>query len=172
MFDGQVKPQIRKGFTPARLWFLSRRFPRLTGRLEHFLKPTAEKLQDAAYLGLNTRFMLNTAALAVAELAALDPVGKIVAPQVKNGTVLFQVLPDGPSVHISASGGVIRAAKGPCATPSACVLMRNEACANAFLHGATDAFTAVASGEVLIKGQIPMVDALSLILDRVSKYLE
>jgi hypothetical protein len=43
--------------------------------------------------------------------------------------------------------------------------------ANALLAGKLDAFLAVASGDVLLQGQLPLIDGVNLILDRVPAYL-
>jgi putative sterol carrier protein len=50
--------------------------------------------------------------------------------------------------------------------------MQDVRVANDFLNGKLDAFSAVAAGNVLIKGQTPMIDSISLILNRVPLYLK
>ena len=42
---------------------------------------------------------------------------------------------------------------------------------HALLTGKLDGFLAVANGDVVLQGQLPMVDSLNLILDRVPRYL-
>ena len=49
--------------------------------------------------------------------------------------------------------------------------MRDLQTANAFLHGKLDTFAAVARGDIEIWGQIPKVDALALVLERIPVYL-
>ena len=169
MFDGTGKPIPLKGFT--RLGFLTGGFTRLTGKLEYYLKPTDELLKDRAYLELNTRFTLNTAAFAAREIALFDPVGKLNAPHIRNGAVLMSILPDGPSVHMVFADGEITVKKGDVENPMACMFMKDLHVANDFLNGRIDAFTSIAGGDVLIKGQTPMLDALNLILDRIPLYL-
>jgi hypothetical protein len=135
------------------------------------LKPTDELLKNPDYLALNTRFTLNTAAFAVPELAALDPAARHAAAHMQDGTVVMKVLPDGPAAHIAIHDGRLTAKKGDPGQFHACMSMKDMATANAFLNDKIDAFTAIASGEVSIKGRIPLLDAMSLILDRVPKYL-
>ena len=48
---------------------------------------------------------------------------------------------------------------------------KNLQVANALLTGKMDGFLAVANGDVVLLGQLPMVDNLNLILDRVPRYL-
>lgn len=170
MMDGKANPIPLKGFT--RLGFLAKEFPKATDRLEYFLKPAPDRLEDADYLALNTRMTLNTAAFSVPELAALDPLAQMSAAHIQDGTVLIKILPDGPAAHVSFAGGRIEAGKTEVERPMAKLLLRNMRIANDFFNGRLDLFTAVAVGDVIIKGQTPMLDALGLILDRVPAYLE
>jgi hypothetical protein len=43
--------------------------------------------------------------------------------------------------------------------------------ANAMLTGRLNAFLAVAQGDVILQGQLPIIDNVNLILDRVPAYL-
>ncbi len=169
MMDGKGNPIPLKGFT--KIPFLTGDFTKLTDRLEYYLRPTEERLKEKAYLELNTRFTLNTAAFALREIGELDPVGKQVASHIPDGTVLMKILPDGPAVTILFQDGQIEPGMGEMNRPMACMFMKNVQVANDFLNAKIDAFTAIASGDVTIKGQIPMLDALSLILDRIPIYL-
>ncbi len=169
MFDGKSNPIPLKGFT--RLGFLAKEFPKLTGRLEWYLKPTDELMKDRKYLELNTRMTLNTAAYAVPEIAAFDSDGQKIAKKIPDGTIVMKILPGFHNVNITFSGTKGVANKGDAAAPMAMMSMKNVVLANAFLNGKTDAFTAIASGDVSIRGIIPMLDAMSLLLDRVQHYL-
>lgn len=170
MMDGNGAPIPLKGFT--RLPFLTKDFPKLTDRLEFYLKPTPERLADNAYLLMNTRLTMNTAAFAVRELAALDPVARLAAGHIRDGAVLLKVLPDGPAIHITFDRGYVIPAKGETAAPMACLFMRDLEVANAFLNGKLDIFSAIAAGAIDIRGQTPMLDALGLVLDRIPIYLK
>ncbi|MEW5734273.1 MAG: hypothetical protein AB1921_05425 [Thermodesulfobacteriota bacterium] len=169
MFANAAPPIPLKGF--SRLYFLATKFSKLTKRLEYFLKPTDELLKSPDYLALNTRMTMNTAVFAAAQIAALDPVGKKVSLGMGKGTVLMKVLPDGPAAHLVVSESGITAHKGDAEEPMARMFMKDLGVANAFLNQKVDAFSAIASSDVSIKGQIPLLDGLSLILDRVPHYL-
>lgn len=169
MMDGKGVPIPLKGFN--RLGFLSKEFAVVTKRLEYFLKPTDALLADQDYLAMNTRLSLNTAAYAVREIGLHDDIGKLVAKRVPEGAVVMKILPDGPAVHIRFKDGDIEAAGGETDHPKALMLMRDMAVANAFINNKIDSFSAIASGAVSIRGQIPMLDALSLMLDRIPIYL-
>ena len=169
MMDGKGFPVPLKGFKS--LGFLSKDFPKVTDRLEYFLKPTDALLADPEYLAMNTRLSLNTAAYAIREIGLHDEVGKLVAGRVPEGSVVMKILPDGPAVHIEFKGNDILPGKGEVDHPQACMLMKDMATANAFMNNKMDTFSAIATGAVEIRGQIPMLDALSLVLDRIPKYL-
>ncbi|GAB6094711.1 hypothetical protein JCM14469_09630 [Desulfatiferula olefinivorans] len=169
MMDGKSSPIPLKGLT--RLKFLMKDFPKVTDRLEHYLKPDAEKMKDPAYMKINTTFTLNTAVFAVKELAVHDPVGKLNAAHIMNGTVLFDVQPDGPQVFLTFHDGDIFATKGRPDKPLALMQFRDLQSANDLLNNVSDPFTAVAGGDVLLRGRIAMIDAINQILDRVPHYL-
>jgi len=170
MFEGQGNPLPLKGFT--RLGFMTKKFPKLTDKLTHYLKPTDEKLKDQSYLEMNTRLTLNTAACAVKELSLLDPASEACAKNIRDGTVLLKVLPDGPAVHLRAFDGKLEPGKGDVERPMARMLMRNQQVANAFLNGKMDTFAAVVNGDVEIRGQVSMLDNLAIILDRIPFFLK
>jgi len=169
MMDGEGGPIPLKGFT--KLGFLLKDFPKVTDKLEYYLKPTDELLKDKNYLNLNTQMTMNTAAFAIREIGLLDPMVKGVASHIRNGTVLLNVLPNGPAVNITFKDGDIIPAKGKVDKPMAMLTFKNIKVASDFLNGKSDAFTAIASGDVLIKGQTGMMDGISLILDRIPHYL-
>jgi len=169
MFDNKANPIPLKGFT--KLGFLQKEFPKATDKLTYYLKPTDELLKDEEYLKLNTRFTLTTAAFATRELAEFDPLSMISASHMGEGTVMMRVLPDGPAVNITAKNKQLYAAKGMVDNPMAFITMKDYKVANDFLNGKIDAYTAITAGDIVMYGQIPLVDNLSLILDRISHYI-
>jgi hypothetical protein len=74
-------------------------------------------------------------------------------------------------VNVKINSGRIVPGKGDVDKPMAVLYMKNMSLANDFLNGKVDTFAAVASGDVEIKGQTPMLDSLSLLLDRIPVYL-
>jgi len=169
MMDGKANPVPLKGFT--RLGFLRNDFTKITEKLEYYLKPTDELLKEPRYLELNTRLTLNTAAFAVEEIGRHDPIGKLATGRAGNGAVNIKILPNGPAVHVIFLGGAVHAGRGEAENPMALLQMKDWQVANDFLNNRTDPFTAIASGDVIIKGQIPLLESLSSILDRIPHYL-
>jgi hypothetical protein len=169
MMDGKANPVPLKGFT--RLGFLTREFPKLTERLESYLKPTADLLSDPECMALNTRMTLYTAAFAARELALHDTVGRLLASSIPDGSVSMMVMPDGPAATLRFARGAIDIVKSADETPDALMQMDGMDTAHEFLNGQLDTFAAIASGRIRIRGRIPMIDALGTILDRVPRYL-
>ncbi len=169
MFDGKAQPVLLKGFT--KLGFLMKDFPKLTAWLEHYLKPTPELLADKQYLAVNTRFTITTAAFAIRELGIVDPVARMISSHIKNGVTLMKVNPDGPAAMVKFQDGTVEAAKGDTAKPMSAMLFRNLKVANDILNQKLDAFTAIATGDLMPRGQIGMIDSMSLLLDRIPLYL-
>lgn len=169
MFDGKANPIPLKGF--LKLGFLSNEFTKLTERLTYFLKPTPELLNDPAYLEINTRLSLNTAAFAVSTLAALDPVGKQCAARMGKGVVLIKVLPKGPAVTIDFQENSVQPGKGDTDKPMARLLIKDMPTASRFVNNKLDTFASVVNGDIQIAGRLPMVDNLGFILDRLPLYL-
>lgn len=168
MFDGQANPIPLKGFT--KLGFLQNEFTQITDKLAYYLKPELVDNPSEAYIEVNTRFTLTVAAFALPEIAKYEKRSKITASHIKDGNIQLKVLPEGPAVYLSVIKGVIKATKGTIEKPDAIMEMKDSKTANAFLNGELNPFKAIASGEVLIKGQTPMLDNLSLILDKVQSY--
>lgn len=170
MFDGRGGTPIPlRGF--GKLGFMQREFARLSERLSYYLKPTPELLADPDYLAMNTRLTLATAAFAVPILLDHDPVACHFRGVFGEGSIGITVLPDGPSVGLLLGPDHIVPVREGVERPTALIRMRNLQTASAFLNGTLDTFAAVACGDVEIRGQIPKVDALGLVLERVGVYL-
>lgn len=169
MFDGEANPIPLKGFT--KLGFLQNEFGQITKKLEYYLKPEEVKNPSEEYIKINTRFTLTVAAFALSEIGKYDKKSKITASHIPNGKIQMRVLPDDPAVFLTVKDGVISAEKGLCEKPDAVMEMRDIQTANDFLNGKSNPFLAIARGDVIIKGIMPMLDNLSLILDKVQKYV-
>jgi hypothetical protein len=169
MFDGASFPIPIKGFT--KLNFLSTKFTKLTERLKYYLKPDAERLKDEAYLEMNTRLALNTAVHAVSVLGSYDPISKMTAAHMMNGGIVLQVLPDGPAVSLDVRDGQIHAFKNSSKNPMAVMSFKNMGVANALLNNKLDSYSAIAAGDITLKGRLDMLDSINVILDRIPHYL-
>ena len=169
MFDGKATPIPLKGF--LRLGFLKREFAQLTDRLTYYLRPELGKPDDESYLKLNAILTLQTALYAVKVLVMLEPTSKKIAAHIPAGVLEVSVLPAGPCLHLGFDKGGVSVAKGAAKRPMAKMVFKDYRVVNALLTGKMDGFLAVANGDVVLQGQLPMVDNLNLILDRVPRYL-
>jgi len=169
MFDGKAAPVILKGFT--RLGFLLKDFPKLTERLEYYLKPADGLLSDKKYLEINTRMTLNTAVYAARDLALSEENSRINAAQIGAGPMMLKVLPGGPSITIDFGAPGIMVKKGETAKPMCAMYIRDIKTANDFFNGRIDTYSAVASGDIAIRGLASMLDSMAMILNRIPQYL-
>lgn len=169
MFDGKTTPIPLKGF--LRLGFLKREFAQLTDRLTYYLRPELGKPDDDSYLKLNAILTLQTALYAVKVLAMLEPTSKKIAAHIPAGVLEVELLPTGPCLHLVFDKGGVSVAKGAAKRPMAKMVFKDFRVVNALLTGKMDGFLAVANGDVVLQGRLPMVDNLNLILDRVPRYL-
>ena len=169
MFDGKTNPVPIKGF--SKLGFLQKEFAQITHKLEYYLKPEEVDNPTDEYIKVNTRFTLTVAAFALSEVARYDKKAKITASHIPDGKIQLRVLPDGPAVCITIKEGEVSAQKGSTPEPDAIMEMKDYRTANDFLNGKSNPFKAIACGDVIIKGQTPMLDNLSLILDKIKNYM-
>lgn len=170
MFDGKANPIPLKGLT--KIGFLKNEFTKLTDRLTYYLKPTDELLKDPEYLEINTILTANTAFFALAEIGNNDRIGKMNANRIPDGEINVSVLGGGPTLHLSAKKGHLEAFKGSSANPRAIMNFTSLEVANAMLNGKVDAYTCISSGDVQMKGFIPMLDSMNKLLSQVPEYLK
>jgi hypothetical protein len=170
MFDGKAKPIPIKGF--SRLGFMSKEFPKLTDRLEYYMRANGEVLEDQRIFEFVTRCMLYTAILGLAELAELDPDLADLAGHTPNGTAEFKVLPDGPAAHLTHTDGKFASAKGSVESPNVKMQFRDHQVCNDLLNGQVDAFAALGRNDVMIKGFLPLADQLNAMLKYLEPYLK
>lgn len=168
MFDGKANPIPLKGIT--HIGFLTKKFPKLTERLEYYLKPNEQKLKDAHFITVNTIMTLNTALYALKELLLFDEIGKHVAKKITNSMIMLSIK-KGPATYIQQKENSFEVHKGYADKPLSILEFSSMRIANDFLNGKMDAFSAIASGAVLTKGHIEWLDAVSPVLDRIALYL-
>lgn len=170
MFKNQANPIPLKGLT--KLGYLTKEFTKITQRMEHFLTPDDKLLAQADYMALNTLLTLNTAARATCVLVEEDAAAKSVAANMPDGAVTLRILPDGPAASLSFKNRRATMAVGEAEKPMAIMLMKDLKTANDLLNQKLDPFAAIALGDIVIRGQTPMIDCLDLILDRIPHYLQ
>lgn len=168
MVDGDGNPIPLKGFT--KLKFLLGDFMKLTDRLEHFLRPTPELLEDAKYTHINTTLTAYTAFFALAEIGNTDPIGKLSGKRIPDGKISVSI-EGGPSVYLHKTNNQINAYKGIPKDARALMTFTNMKTAGDLLNGNTDSYSCIAEKTLKLKGFIPMLDNMNKLLGQVPEYL-
>ncbi len=168
MIDGKANPIPLKGLT--KINFLKNEFIKLTNRLSFYLKPTEELLKDNKYFTINTILTSYTAFFALGEIGNNDKIGKLNSKRIPNGTILISVA-NGPSISINASNGHLDTSKEALNNPRSSMYFTNLEIANQLLNGKVDSYTCIATGQLQLKGYIPMIDNMNKILSQVPAYL-
>jgi hypothetical protein len=121
---------------------------------------------------LCTRVALTTAVFAVPVLLAHDSKASAFRGAfAAQGALALQVAPDGPCAGLRFQSGHMRPFRGDVDDPSALVRLHGSETANAFLRSRLNIPAAVARGDIEMWGYIPVIDALTLVLERLGKYL-
>lgn len=169
MFDGKANPIPLKGFT--KLGFLKRGFTPLTERLAYFLKPSPETQKNDASMEVHAALTFHLVVYAVRQLAILDPICRHLAGHTRPGVLEMKVQPDGPCLQLSTGGPEIGIARGPAEQPAARMAFGSLLAAGAILDGRLNAFLGVLQKDLVLEGQLGLVDNMNLIMDRVADYL-
>ncbi len=168
MIDGKANPIPLKGFT--KIGFLTGPFMKLAERLSYFLKPTEALLSDPGYFKMNTEMTFYTAFSALAQIGNRDRRGIQNAKHIPDGTVQAAI-GDSVGLYITAKNGRLTAVKGFADKPAARLVFKDLKTAQGVLSGKTDTYAAIAVGDLVMKGFIPMIEHMNPILESVSGYL-
>ncbi|MDR3553084.1 MAG: hypothetical protein P4L75_08175 [Clostridia bacterium] len=169
MFDGSKNPIPLKGLT--KLDFLKGDFIHLTKRLEYFLKPTDELLADPAYLKINTYLTVYTAGFALEQIGNYDSKGILNASRIPDGVISLSISGGLPAVMLEAKKGVLTTSKGVAASARAYMTFSSLEVANAILNGKMASYSAVGSGDFVVKGFLPMLDNMNKLLAQIPEYV-
>jgi len=171
MIAGKGRPGIRKGIT--RLGFLAKKFPILGKRLMYHLRgegkdddsPEARRFQ----VDLGFRAMLGGMVAVVSDDAKMKPI----ADSFPVGTMYAKVLPDGPkgSFGRSADGSFAATFGQAVENPNAVMELGSLEIARQLINGETLPVIAIGTGDVVVRGSIPLVEKINVLLGRVSRVM-
>lgn len=168
MIDGVKNPIPYGGFT--KLSFLMKDFTALTELLSGYLKPPPERLEDRGFYEKSTTMMFYLVANALSAIGNYDRLGRISASKIPDGSIALEI-GGGPSAEIVVKKGQMttycRAAKNP----RSFMIFRSYDVARGLFEGTVDSMSALAAGDIVMKGFIPMIDNLNKLLSRVAIYL-
>ncbi len=169
MIDGKATPIPLQGFT--RLSFLTKEFTALTKRLEYYLKPSDELLQDPEYFAIHTRLLLNTAAFAVACIGNYDAVGQKIAQRIPDGVISISIQESGQQVFLLCANGVLKAMTSTSLTPRAYMIFDTIQAANDVLSEKVNVHELIVKENLLLKGMLPMIQHMNDILAKVPAFV-
>jgi len=169
MIEGKKQPVPLKGF--GHLKFLSGPFGEFTGRLEHFLRPTEEQLQDPDFFIANTRLTAWVAFHALSEIGNTDDLANKSARYIPDGVIQLKVLDD-LGIFVRAREGKLSTGVGDCDNPRCILWFKDLKALNELLSGKLNTYTGIGQARMGMKGFIPMIDFLNPILGRIPAYLQ
>jgi len=168
MIEGSGAPIPTKGF--GHISFLKSEFTKLAELLTKYLRPGKEDLADEGFRTRSTILTAYTAFFALAEIGNMDPVGKVCAGGIEDGSIQIDV-PGVVSIVIEAKGGKLSARKGSDPKAKAFMIFDDIETAGGILRGTLDSYECIGKGKLRIKGRIAMIDNLNRLLGLVSRYL-
>ncbi len=168
MIDGNANPIPVKGFT--KIGFLTGAFAKLADALGKYLKADEAFLRDPENFKKNTEMTAFAAMFALSEIGNYDPRGIACASTIPDGDIQISIK-GGIQLYISVSNGIMMTTKGCCANPYSVLEFTSLEVTHAILNGKRDTYTAIALGEMEMRGFIPQVEHMNPILGMVGNYL-
>jgi hypothetical protein len=155
---------------PAGIRFLTRVFTPLTDLLGLYLKPTEDRLADAAFRRRSTLLTLEVAARAIAVVGNEDRSGRFSAAHMPDGDLDLEI-GDELRYRLEVKDHRIRLDDDLSDPPRAALRFADLEVAGGVIGGRDSALACVCDGRLAMRGFIPLVDNTSRILDRVGAYL-
>lgn len=152
------------------LAFLTGPFTKLTTLLEQVLRPDADRKADADAMRISTTLTAYAAFFALAEIGNYDPIGKLNAGRIADGTISVTI-GGGPSVHLICQGGHLVAGKGAGQQARASMHFDSIETAGKVLASEVDTYACIGDGRLSISGFVPMIDDMNKLLGQVGRYL-
>lgn len=143
---------------------------RVLGRLEHYLKPEPELLNDPENFAFCVKITLYATAFGIKEVGEHDPEIRPVALNLPGGTVEMRVA-GGPAAHLTVKQGFFEVRRGPAEKPNATLEFADLRTAWNTFQGNMDTFAAVGSGKMKIRGFVPLLEGINPLMDRLAYYL-
>lgn len=170
MMEGKGNPTILKGLT--KISFLLKTFTILTKRLEYFLKPGPDTVQDETYTAINTLLTFYTAFNSLAEIGMHDPLGIQIMQKSGSGQLCVSIENTSHAVRLKVGKGNIRTMDNSDGSPEMHMIFSNLEKTNDVLNGKSDFITAIGLGDVKLKGYIPVMMSVEHLVPRLATYLK
>lgn len=146
---------------------------KLSHILEEYLQPSPKALADPAVKRFIVNLTLDTITNGVEILSRMEPRAREYAMASPKGTVEFRILPGGPVKRLTHLGdGQLALADGAVVRPNAIMEFKDIDTAWALFNDELDVMAAIGTGDIRLRGLIPLVDSIAAIMDILSHYLE
>jgi hypothetical protein len=173
LFAGEtVLPGIRKGF--RRLGFLTNGFPILAERLSYHLEGEGQSARGPEADRFLVRLGLHAMLGGMVAVAADDRSLAHVAAATSAGTLLVRVLPDGPQGSFTRrpeAGRFSTTWQESVQRPNAVMEFESLEVARQIIDGELGAVTAVGTGQIAVRGYLPLIEKANIFLDRFSRLM-
>lgn len=168
MIDGTKNPLPYGGLT--KLKFLLNEFKELTDILNKYLRADEASLKDRKFFEKSTTMMFYLVANALSAIANNDELGKISASKIPDGSISMEIA-GGPCAEIVVKGGHLTTYNRKAANPRSYMIFADFDTARGLFDGTTESMSALAQSKLVMKGFIPMIEHLNMVLARVAVYL-
>jgi len=168
MVDGKKNPTPYGGF--SKLKFLTNDFTKLTDLMNKYLRADEKSLNDRAFYEKSTTMMFYLVANALSAIGNHDELGKLSASKIPDGSIAMEIN-GGPCAEIFVKNGHMTTYNRKAENPRAYMIFADFDTARGLFDGSSEAMTALASGKLIMKGFIPMIDNLNRVLGRAGVYL-
>ena len=169
MMDGNAAPWLLKGFT--KIGFLRHHFEPLTKRLESILKADKSSLEEETLRRLNTLLTLSVASATCVQIANQDRAIAQTTQSIPDGVIALRIASD-HAFYIGVKQPHFTLLTQSQNAPRATMQFASIDAAYQMLHGYTDTYSSIATGELLLAGFIPMLEGLDKLLYRANFYLK
>ncbi|GFP43858.1 hypothetical protein HKBW3C_02988 [Candidatus Hakubella thermalkaliphila] len=155
---------------------LLKKFDNLTKKIESYLRPTDEFLKNEENLKFNLKIALYSLLWGIKAVAENDASFKVkramaTISRFQNYTFQLEILPDGPYGYISVSDGKLLPSKGRYQSPTAILQVKDVEVAKKMFKQELDFMIALGTGDLRIIGLISFVEAISIVMEKLSEYL-
>lgn len=168
LFEGTTTPIPSKGFTKIK--FLLKVFLPLTDILTKYLRPSEEDMKNPEFFKKSTVLTLNVVAVAIAQIANQDEIGRFSAGQMVDGDVKMGIK-DELYVTLRVRNHRLVAIKKAPENPRAVMEFASLELAAKLFAGQINALDCIGKGDIVMGGMISIIDNINRILDRVGLYL-
>jgi len=168
MVDGKKNPLPYGGFT--KLKFLLNDFTKLTDLLNKYLRADEASLKDRAFFEKSTTMMFYLVANALSAIGDYDEIGRLSASKIPDGSISMEIA-GGPCAEIVVKNGHMTTYNRKAANPRSYMIFADFDTARGLFDGTTESMSALAQSKLIMKGFIPMIEHLNMVLTRVAVYL-